>query len=62
MKKLVDENASLLTETIVVETFLQEDKEKKCVDAIAKEKQEDLRAYKAQLKREAKAQQEIGKG
>lgn len=61
MKKLVDENATLLTQEVAVETLLQESKEKKRVDAIDKEKQKDLRVYRAQLKGDAKMQQDLDK-
>ena len=59
MKKSVDANSTLLTETVTVETLIEESKDKKRAGAIDKEKQRDLRAYKAQLKREAKVQQDI---
>ena len=59
MKGLVDENATLLTQEVAVETLLQETAERKRVDAIDKEKQKDLRAYRAQLNREAKAQKDL---
>ena len=39
--------------------MLQETTDKRRVDAIDKEKQKDLRAYRAQLAREAKAQKEL---
>ena len=59
MKKLVDENATLLTQEVAVETLLQESTEKRRIDAIDKEKQKDLMVYRAQLAREAKAQREL---
>ena len=59
MKRLVDENATLLSQEVAVETLLQETAERKRVDAIDKEKRKDLRAYRAQLNREAKIQKDV---
>ena len=56
---MVDENSILLTQEVAVETLLQETTDKRRVDAIDKEKQKDLRAYRGQLAREAKAQKEL---
>ena len=61
MKKLVDENDATLTQEVAVETRMQATAERNRADAIDKEKQKDLRAYRAQLAKEAKAQKELDK-